>query len=180
MPTPVSKGEIIIWHSRGTQLPYLSGNSEMRSSLIRSFSGPRMMTGRVYFTKTNINNLIIIFVSIFIHDFGGKIHYLYSNPIMIVFVSKYFIYSAIHNFFQIYYFCVKIHHLCQNSSFLCQNSLFLCQNSLFLYPNSPFLWPTSIYTCTKIFCGNLMIKVNNLLSIILFANYLHSCCITAS
>lgn len=35
---------------RGTQLPNLSGNSEIRSSLIRSFSGPRMMTGRVYST----------------------------------------------------------------------------------------------------------------------------------
>lgn len=35
---------------RGTQLPNLSGNSEIRSSLIRSLSGPRMMTGRVYST----------------------------------------------------------------------------------------------------------------------------------
>ena len=35
---------------RGTQLPNLSGNSEMRSSLIRSLSGPRMITGLVYFT----------------------------------------------------------------------------------------------------------------------------------
>lgn len=34
--------------SRGTQLPNLSGNSEMRSSLMRSLSGPRTMTGRVY------------------------------------------------------------------------------------------------------------------------------------
>lgn len=33
---------------RGTQLPNLSGNSEMRSSLTLSFSGPRMMTGLVY------------------------------------------------------------------------------------------------------------------------------------
>lgn len=32
---------------RGTQDPNLSGNSEIRSSLIRSFMGPRMMTGRV-------------------------------------------------------------------------------------------------------------------------------------
>ena len=38
--------------SRGMQLPNLSGNSEMRSSLILSFRGPRMMTGRVYFTAT--------------------------------------------------------------------------------------------------------------------------------
>lgn len=33
---------------RGTQLPNLSGNSEMRSSLMRSLSGPRTITGRVY------------------------------------------------------------------------------------------------------------------------------------
>lgn len=32
---------------RGTQEPNLSGNSEMRSSLTRSFMGPRTMTGRV-------------------------------------------------------------------------------------------------------------------------------------
>lgn len=31
---------------RGTQEPNLSGNSEMRSSLTRSFMGPRTMTGR--------------------------------------------------------------------------------------------------------------------------------------
>lgn len=36
-----------IWDSRGTQEPNLSGNSEIRSSFIRSFMGPRMMTGRV-------------------------------------------------------------------------------------------------------------------------------------
>ena len=35
---------------RGTQLPNLSGNSVMRSSLMRSFSGPRITTGRAYFT----------------------------------------------------------------------------------------------------------------------------------
>lgn len=35
-------------NSRGTQLPNLSGNSEMRSSLMRSLSGPRTITGRVY------------------------------------------------------------------------------------------------------------------------------------
>ena len=34
-------------HSRGTQEPNLSGNSEMRSSLTRSFIGPRTMTGLV-------------------------------------------------------------------------------------------------------------------------------------
>lgn len=33
--------------SRGTQEPNLSGNSEMRSSLTRSFMGPSTMTGRV-------------------------------------------------------------------------------------------------------------------------------------
>jgi len=32
---------------RGTQLPNLSGLSATRSSLKRSFSGPRIMTGRV-------------------------------------------------------------------------------------------------------------------------------------
>ena len=32
---------------RGTQLPNLSGNSEMRSSLILSLSGPKTITGRV-------------------------------------------------------------------------------------------------------------------------------------
>ena len=33
---------------RGTQLPNLSGNSEMRSSLILSLSGPSTITGLVY------------------------------------------------------------------------------------------------------------------------------------
>ena len=37
-------------HLRGTQLPNLSGNSVMRSSLMRSFNGPRITTGRAYFT----------------------------------------------------------------------------------------------------------------------------------
>lgn len=32
---------------RGTHDPNLSGNSEIKSSLIRSFSGPNMITGRV-------------------------------------------------------------------------------------------------------------------------------------
>lgn len=32
---------------RGTQDPNLSGYSEIKSSLIRSFSGPRIITGRV-------------------------------------------------------------------------------------------------------------------------------------
>ena len=39
---------------RGTQLPNLSGNSLIRSSLIRSLSGPKMMTGLVYRTETFI------------------------------------------------------------------------------------------------------------------------------
>lgn len=38
---------------RGMQLPNLSGNSEMRSSFIRSFNGPRIITGRVYFTENS-------------------------------------------------------------------------------------------------------------------------------
>lgn len=40
---------LLLWerHSRGTQEPNLSGNSEMRSSLTRSFIGPSTMTGRV-------------------------------------------------------------------------------------------------------------------------------------
>ena len=33
---------------RGTQLPNLSGNSDIRSSFILSFNGPRTITGRVY------------------------------------------------------------------------------------------------------------------------------------
>jgi hypothetical protein len=35
-------------HLRGTQLPNLSGNSEMRSSLILSLRGPRTITGLAY------------------------------------------------------------------------------------------------------------------------------------
>lgn len=46
-----SRGRSHTWlglrYSRGTQEPNLSGNSEMRSSLIRSFIGPSTMTGRV-------------------------------------------------------------------------------------------------------------------------------------
>lgn len=40
--------KFLSFNLRGTQLPNLSGNSEMRSSLTLSFRGPRMMTGLVY------------------------------------------------------------------------------------------------------------------------------------
>ena len=55
----LSIGHLFFRHSRGTQLPNLSGNSEMRSSLMRSLSGPRMTTGRVYFTEERIRTLIL-------------------------------------------------------------------------------------------------------------------------
>jgi len=37
---------------RGTQQANLLGNSAISRSLIRSFNGPRMMTGRQHFTTT--------------------------------------------------------------------------------------------------------------------------------
>ena len=40
---------------RGTQLPNLSGNSDIKSSLILSFNGPKIITGLMYFTETNKN-----------------------------------------------------------------------------------------------------------------------------
>ena len=66
-------------HSRGTQLPNLSGNSVMRSSLTRSFNGPRITTGRAYFTarsqftRRQLGYIVIIDVTPrWMTDFAGN------------------------------------------------------------------------------------------------------------
>ena len=52
-----SQNAICCWHYnaniRGMQLLNLSGYSAIRSSLMRSFSGPSTINGRVYFTDTS-------------------------------------------------------------------------------------------------------------------------------